>query len=152
FLGKTGLHPGDADSIKGVLKALHRYRDRAKKLQLAPAGSFAIGKSALERRVRDELGLDYSLGQIEALGMSEVQRVGTLLKAACSKFGRNRSPEAILEEARNAWRPSKPLVELYRQETQRIADGFRTAQAVTFPKRHELQVRPVPEFMQAVIP
>ena len=152
FLGKTGSHPGDPESIWGVLKALHRYRDQAKKLQLAPAGSFAIGKSALERRVRDELGLDYSLGQIETLGMSEVQRVGTFLKAACSKFGRNRSAEAILEEARDAWRPSKPLVELYRQETQRIADGFRTAQAVTFPKHDELQVRPVPEFMQGVIP
>jgi uncharacterized protein (DUF885 family) len=152
FLAKTGSHPRDAESIKNVLKALHRYQERARDLPLAPSGSFAIGKALLERRVRDELGLDYSLGQIEALGLSEARRVGELLQAACRKFGKNRSADQILAEARRAWVPDRPLVELYRDETQRIARAFREAKAVTFPKGDELQVRPVPDFLRAVIP
>ena len=152
FLARNDPRPSDTDWIRDVLKALRRYQERARQLPGAPAQSFAIGKSALERRVRDELGLDYSLGQIEAIGLSEAQRVSGLLKAACAKFGRNRSPDQILQDARQSWRPSKPLVELYRQETQRIADGFRAAKAVTFPKRDELEVRPVPEFLRSLIP
>jgi len=104
----------------------------------------------LQRRVRDELGLDYTLGQIEALALGEVERVGQLLKAACA--GRRGSPEQVIERARAEWRPSKPLLELYQAETRRIADGFRRARAVTFPEGDELRVKPVPEFLRAVIP
>jgi uncharacterized protein (DUF885 family) len=96
--------------------------------------------------------LDYTLGQIEALALGEVERVSQLLKAACARFGRNQSPNRIIAEARAQWQPGKPLLELYQQETRRIADGFRHARAVTFPRGDELQVRPVPEFLRAVIP
>ena len=85
--------------------------------------------------MRDELGLDYTLGQVEALALGEVERVGRLLKAACARFGRNRSAEQIIAEARANWRPGKPLLELYQQETRRIAEGFRQARAVSFPRR-----------------
>jgi uncharacterized protein (DUF885 family) len=119
---------------------------------LAATGSFAIGAEALQRRVRDEVGLDYTLGQVEALALSEVQRIGSLLKTACARFGRNRSAEQVIEEARAQWRPAKPLLELYQGETKRVAQGFRSARAVSFPNGDELQVKPVPEFLRAVIP
>ena len=91
-------------------------------------------------------------GQVEALALGEVERVGKLLKAACARFGRNRSAEQIIAEARSRWRPGKPLLELYQRETQRIAAGFRRARAVSFPEGDVLQVKPVPEFLRAVIP
>lgn len=152
FLAGTDPKPGDAESIASALKALHRYRDRAKGLPLAPGRSFAVGAASLQRRVRDELGLDYTLGEIEALAVSEVRRVGGLLKAVCARVGPNRSPDQIIAEARKQWRPSEPLPELYRQETQRIARAFRAARAVTFPRDDQLQVLPVPEFLRALIP
>jgi uncharacterized protein (DUF885 family) len=152
FLAKTELKQSDAKAIASTLRALERYRERALGLPTAPLGSFAIGGDCLERRVRDELGLDCTLGQIEALALGEAQRVGGLLKKACAHFGRNRSPEEIVTEARQAWRPGRPLVELYEQETKRISQAFHAAQAVSFPDGDVLHVRPVPEFLRALIP
>src|SRR5579859_4570421 len=152
FLAKAGSETAGNGAIARTIKALHRYRDHARELKLAPTGSFAVGAVSLQRRVQDELGLDYTLGQIEALGLSEARRVGDLLKAACAGFGGNRSPDEIIREAREAWRPVGPLVELYQQETRRIAQAFKSARAVTFPRQDELQIRPVPEFLRALIP
>ena len=61
-------------------------------------------------------------------------------------------PEQIIAEARANWRPAKPLLELYQRETRHVAEGFRRARAVSFPEGEELQVKPVPEFLRAVIP
>src|SRR5689334_17799987 len=58
FLSGNEPRPADAPAIQDVLKALRRYQERAQKLPLAPRESFAVGTIALERRVRDELGLD----------------------------------------------------------------------------------------------
>jgi uncharacterized protein (DUF885 family) len=48
--------------------------------------------------------------------------------------------------------PSKPLLALYTEESVRVARGFRRARAVTFPKGDELQIKPVPDFLRALIP
>jgi uncharacterized protein (DUF885 family) len=152
FLRATAPQPGDSALIDAAGKAMQRYRAQVKAWRPAPAGSFAVGAAALQRRVRDELGLDYTLGQVEALALGEVERVGGLLKEACGRLGRNRSAEQIIAEARATWRPAKPLLELYQRETQRIAAGFRQARAVSFPEGDVLQVKPVPEFLRAVIP
>ena len=152
FLAKQEQRSSDEQASTRVLKALYHYRERARERETAPVGSFAVGANQMQRRVRDELGLDYTLGQIEALALGEAQRVQTLLTAACARFGRNRKPEEIIREAREAWRPTKPLVELYDQDTRRIAQGFKAARAVTFPIGDDLQVRPVPEFLRALIP
>ncbi len=152
FLAGSSPQPSDAPTVAATLKSMARYREKAKGLPSAPPGSFAVGTSALQRRVRDELGLDYSLGEIESLAWNEVERINQLLKRACARFGRGRSAEQVIAEARQDWRPNKPLLELYQKETNRIAHGFRTAGAVTFPKGDQLQVRPVPEYLRALIP
>ena len=152
FLSGVGLRNTDESNIEAAKKALERYGNKVKEQPIAPAGSFAVGATALQRRVRDELGLDYTLGQIESLALGEVQRVGELLKKATARFGRNQSAEQILARGRREWKPSKPLLELYRDETKRIAKGFKNARAVTFPNGDELNVKPVPEFLRMVIP
>jgi uncharacterized protein (DUF885 family) len=152
FLEKSDPHPNDGEAIQSALKALNQYRAKAKELPPAPKGSFAVGGDCLQRRVRDELGLDYTLGEIEALAMSEVTRVEHLLKTACARFGGHREPARIIAEAKKAWHPNKPLVELYREETLRVARAFRAANAVSFPRGDQLEVRPVPEYLRALIP
>ena len=152
FLKTVSPQPDDAALVGSAGKAMQRYCARVKQRQPAPAGSFALGAAALQRRVRDELGLDYTLGQIEALALGEADRLGNLLQAACARFGRKRSADQIIAEARANWRPAKPLLELYQHETQRVVAGFRSARAVTFPQGDVLQVKPVPEFLRTVIP
>ena len=152
FLSGVGATRDDDSNIQATKKALLRYGNKASQRPAAPAGSFAVGATALQRRIRDELGLDYTLGQVESLALGEVKRVGELLKKATARFGRNQSAEEILAKGRREWKPAKPLLELYQDETNLIAKGFKNARAVTFPKGDELQVKPVPEFLRTVIP
>ena len=152
FLSGMGPDGKDEINVHSTKKALKRYGDKAKGRRMAPAGSFAVRATALQRRIRDELGLDYTLGQVQSLAQGEAQRIGKLLKKATARFGRNQSAEQILAKRRRDWKPAKPLLELYRDETQRIAKGFKSAHAVTFPKDDELEVKPVPEFLRMVIP
>lgn len=133
-------------------RAAKSYHDAVMKRPLAPEGSFAIGAEAMQRRVREQIGLDYSLAEIETLAIGEAKRVGALLDAACKQFGKGRSVEAIIADARASWNPGADLPAVYRAETKRVADGFRAAKAVTFPKGDELQVRLVPEFMRHLYP
>lgn len=152
FLAAHQPVASDVPAIRSAQKALSRYRDRAKSKPLAAPGSFAVGPETLQRRVRDELGLDYSLGQIEALADGEAIRIGAMLKSAAARFGRTKHPDQIIAEARAAWNPTQPLLEIYRDETNRVAKGFKQAKAVTFPVGDELVVKSVPEFLRAVIP
>ncbi|HZV36558.1 MAG TPA: DUF885 domain-containing protein, partial [Verrucomicrobiae bacterium] len=128
------------------------YQKKIGSLSVAREGSFAIGAQAMQRRVRDQLGLDYSLGEIEALALSEVQRIGGHLRAECWKFGKGKSVEEIINERRSEWDPGSDLLALYQSETKRVAESFRAARAVTFPKNETLEIRPVPEFMRHLFP
>jgi uncharacterized protein (DUF885 family) len=152
ILSRHDSHPGDAGDLRAAGKAFEKYRDRVRFLPTAHPGSFAVGAPTLQRRVRDELGLDYSLGQIEALALAEAGRVGASLLSLSRKLGKGAKPEVFLEEARSAWKPTRPLLELYQEETTRIASAFRASKAVPFPEGDELRVKPVPDFLQALIP
>jgi uncharacterized protein (DUF885 family) len=152
FLESAGPQPDDAPLLGAAKRALESYRRGVRRRDCAPAGSFAVGAAALQRRVRDELGLDFTLGQVEAAALGEIERVGGLLRTACARLGRRRRPDEIIARARLAWRPQKPLIQLYQEESRRIAEGFRQAKAVTFPAGDELQVKPVPEFLRTLIP
>ena len=147
-----GCKPPARAAVTSARKAAKDYHDAVMKRPLAPEGSFAIGPAAMQRRVREQIGLDYTLAEIETLALGEAVRVGGLLDAECKQFGKGRSAEEIIAEERAKWNPGADLPAVYRKETQRVADGFRTAKAMTFPKGDELQVRLVPEFMRHLYP
>jgi uncharacterized protein (DUF885 family) len=152
FLKRANSRPGDEVLVSTAQKALETYRSRVIEKRLAPAGSFAVGAATLQRRVHDELGLDYTLGQVEALAQGEARRVGRLLNEACGRFGGRCSAGEIIDELRSQWRPAKPLLEIYRAECRRVADSFRAVRAITFPRGEELVVRSVPDFMRHLFP
>jgi len=152
FLSKSRPQTGDAMLIVSAKRAFKKYHDTVLGRPLAPEGAFAIGSSALQRRVRDELGLDYTLGEIETLALAEVARISALLTKACAKFGHGQRPEQIIAQARASWNPGEDLLAAYRTETRRVAEAFRAARAVSFPVGDELEVRPVPEFMRHLFP
>ncbi len=152
FLKRVTPEADDTVQIKAAQRSLAVYQQKVEQRRLAPESSFRVGAAILQRRVRDQLGLDYTLGEIEALALGEVERIHALLNQACAKFGRGQGAEKIIAETRSAWQPKKPLLDLYREETQQIAHAFRAAQAVTFPKGDRLDVRPVPDFMRFLFP
>ena len=152
FLKGVEARPSDAKQIATAQKAFALYHKKVMARPLAKAGSFAVGAAILQRRTRDQLGLDYSLGEIESLALSEVARIGGLLHEACRQFGRGKSSDEIIARARADWEPGEDLLSVYRQETERVAAAFRAAKAVTFPRGETLEVRPVPEFMRHLFP
>jgi len=151
-LKRVDPEASDAAKIEAAQRSLAAYRKTVQQRPLAAESSFKVGAAILQRRVRDQLGLDYTLGQVESLALGEVERIGGLLAQACAKLGRRQSADKIIAEARANWRPEKPLLELYQQQNQQIADAFRAAKAVTFTKGDRLDVRPVPDFMRALFP
>ncbi len=152
FLQANGSQRADATSLARAKRACQRYHDSVLAKRVAKPGSFAIGAAAMQRRIRDELGLDYTLGQVEAVALSEIDRVGSLLKKTCAKFGRNKSVEKIVESARTSWKPKGDLLSLYCKTNQEIIRKFKAAKAMTFPRGDSLSVTLVPEFMRHVIP
>lgn len=152
FLQRTRPQPKDQLRIRATGAAFENYRSAVARRRSAPEGSFALGRDLLQRRVRDELGLDFTLGEIEALAQAEIRRVEMLLAKACRRFGATKRPRDIIEEARNRWNPKEDLLSLYRKETARIRSAFEAASAVSFPKGDILEVRPVPEFMRHLFP
>jgi uncharacterized protein (DUF885 family) len=151
---KTGSDRGskDAARIAAAQRAVTQYRDKVMERAAAPDGTFAVGAAVLQRRITDELGLDYRIGEVESLALGEVERVGNLLAEACARFGKNKKPEEIIEEARDQWEPGDNLLELYRKQTSQVAEAFQAAKAVTFPPGESLEIRPVPEFMRHLFP
>jgi uncharacterized protein (DUF885 family) len=144
--------PADARRIDTARKSFQIYEQAVAACPMAPDGAFAVGSTVLQRRVRDEVGLDYTLGEIESLAKMEIERLRGLLNMACRKFGKNRRPEQIIDDARSQWNPAGELIELYRSQTKDIANAFREAKAVSFPKGEKLEVRPVPDFLRHLIP
>jgi uncharacterized protein (DUF885 family) len=152
FFEKAGSKKNDLDLAASAQRAVTSYRDTIMECPLAPEGSFALGSGGLERRVREQLGLNYSLGEIESFALAETTRIGTLLDFACAKFGEKKQAEEIIAEARAAWDPGVDLLGLYRRETARVAEAFKEAKAVSFPKNESLEIRPVPDFMRHLFP
>jgi uncharacterized protein (DUF885 family) len=152
FLRKHSPSKDDAVALEAARKAFARYVDRVSARPQAPAGSFAVGAEIVQRRVRDELGLDYTLGQIESLALAEVKRVEARLQEACARFGRGRSAHDIIAEARAAWNPPADLLELYRGETRRLVGALRALKIVSFPPGETLKVKPVSDFMRPLLP
>lgn len=152
FLSRVAPEPADARLVSGALKACHAYHKAVSRRPLAPAGSFAIGRESMARRVRDQLGLDLTLEEIESLALAEAARLNERLSRVCKRFGKGRSAEAIIAQARAEWNPGPDLLSVYRRETERVAEAFKAADAVTFPKNETLDVRMVPEFMRHLYP
>ncbi len=142
----------DARAVANARAAFDRYSKSILAKKPSPAGSFCIGPERLQRRILDDLGLDYTLGEIESLAWAEVKRVKALMKTACAETGAGVAPEKFIARERADWQPPKDLLAHYKKETKRIARAFRSAKAMTFPKGESLKVRLVPEFMRHLFP
>ncbi len=152
FLKSNGNKKEDNTLLRLAKRACTNYHGSVMEKRLAKPGSFAIGTTMLQRRIRDELGLDYTVGQVEAVALSEIDRVGALLKTASAKLGKNRCVDEIVETARNQWKPKGDLLALYKKTNAEIIRKFKAAKAMTFPKGDSLAITLVPDFMSHVIP
>lgn len=152
FLKNNGNEKKDDSLVNFCQQACKGYYESIITKPLANPESFAIGSEMLQRRIRDELGLDYTVGQVEAIALSEIDRVSNLLKKTFKKLKKNQSPKSIVEAARCQWKPKDKLLTLYKKTNDKIIQKFKAAKAMTFPKGDSLKITLVPDFMAHVIP
>jgi uncharacterized protein (DUF885 family) len=152
FLGTHAPSRTDETLIDAASRACEGYHTSIFERKPAQTGSFSIGPECMSRRVRDQLGLDYTLGEIESLATAETERIGKLLQVACARFGPGKHADEIIADARGGWDPGPDLLKVYQRETHRVAEAFRSSKAVSFPRNETLEVRPVPEFMRHLYP
>jgi hypothetical protein len=138
-----------------LLRARGAFADYSRSISRKSPGrssGFSVGRENFEVLMRERLGLDLSLPEVEAIGRELVGHLTTELKKETAKFGR-RSPREIIEMAAREWKPaSDSLVAEYERATKVVRSRFEKAGLVTMPDKERLDVMLVPEFLKHQFP
>jgi hypothetical protein len=133
-------------------KAFDRYSEAIAARPPGPEGGFAVGRANLELLIRERLGINRTLPEVEAMGWSLIHQLEAELKAEARKFGR-KSPAAILEAAAGQWKPrGASLIAEYERVTVRMRDAFARKGLLTLPPGEKLRVQAVPDFLKHLFP
>lgn len=137
--------------IQSAVRAFNRYADGIARKPQGPKGGFAIGRERFEFLIREQLGLDLTLAEARSVGLYEIARHEHLLDLAAKRHGK-KSARALIEESAERWRPEKPLIDLYLEETDAIKSRLDEIGLVTLPENERLKVLPVPPFLKHQFP
>ncbi len=138
-------------SLEAARKAFGDYATSIARRQPGPAKGFSIGRTNFEFLMRERLGFDYGLPEAAANGHRLVAKMTHLLEQEAAKHGR-KNARKILEEAAEAWTPSRPLLDEYRRITSAIKAKLGKAGIATLPRGETLQVLPTPAFLRHHFP
>lgn len=148
----ASAHPeGTRDGLTRAMAALEAYGKTIVRKSPGAAGDFAVGPDALATLVRERMGLDQSIAEIEADGWELIAQLRADLKAEAKRSGFQDARSAIDAAAAN-WLPDRPLIDEYRAVTTEIHDRLGELGLVTLPKGESLEVLPVPEFLRHHFP
>jgi uncharacterized protein (DUF885 family) len=116
-----------------------------------PERGYCIGRQNFEYLMRERLGFDQSLPEIQAAGKNLIAQMEYTLAQEAKKHGRKTARE-ILDQAAQAWTPERPLIDEYRIATFSIKDKLADLGLVTLPRGETLNVLPTPEFLRHHFP
>jgi len=137
--------------LAGAKKAFAGYARAIQRKAPGPACGFSLGREAFEILLRERLGLDLSLPEIEADGWNLVRELEAEIRREAARAGLRDAREAI-ERAAAAWLPQRPLIEEYRATTAAVRDRLIKLGLVTMPVGETLKVLPVPPFLRHQFP
>ncbi len=154
-LAATGkIKPKRLETLLSAASAAFKQYGRT--ISKAPAGrprDFSLGRAPFEALMRERLGWDLTAREALAYGKSLVARIEQEMEVEAARIAPRQRPRDILERAAADWAPARgDLLQEYQHETQRVADDFRRADIVTFPRGDQLLVKPVPEFFRHQFP
>ncbi|MEO6848870.1 MAG: DUF885 domain-containing protein [Chthoniobacterales bacterium] len=149
---KISPHPTKTKKLfKDAKAAFARYERGVKKKKLGAADDYKTGRETLELLIRERLGLSLSIEEIEAIGRGQIAKIKRELQVEARRFGK-KSAEEILKNARNQWRPSGDLRDLYEKITFEIRDHLSRLKIVSPARREHLTVLEVPAFLRSQFP
>jgi uncharacterized protein (DUF885 family) len=154
-LAATGkIKPKRLETLLSAASAAFKQYGRT--ISKTPAGrprDFSLGRAPFEALMRERLGWDLTAREALAYGKSLVTRLEQEMEVEAARSAPRKRPRDILERAAADWAPARgDLLHEYQHETQRVADDFRRADIVTFPRGDQLLVKPVPEFFRHQFP
>ncbi len=137
---------------RNAIEAFAKYARAAENKTPGPTNGFAIGREKFELLIREKTGLSYSLPEVQALGLSLVEKLSYQVATESKKFGRKKAGQ-IIEEAAARWAPQAgSLLESYQRITTTVRRQFERANVVSFPKGEHCKVLPVPAFLKHHFP
>jgi len=137
--------------IDQACKAVKRYAAAIQRKAPGPKDGFSIGRDAFEILMRERLGFDQSLPEIEANGWELIRRLENEIAEESKRAGFSSPGEALLSGAAT-WSPERPLIEIYRETTRSIKDRVIALDLMTMPQGESLDVLPVPPFLRHQFP
>ena len=134
--------------------AFLNYAVAIKKKKQGKSGDFAIGRERFEYLVRERCGLDWSLPEIESEGHRLIAEISVELQQEAKKLsGKTKKTAAqLLAEARDAWTPEAPLLELYTRSSAEWRKRVIKSGLFPIPPGESLKVTPVSDFMRDHFP
>jgi hypothetical protein len=99
--------------------AIRRFAVVIQKKEPGRSGDFAVGREMFELLLRERLGFDQSLPEMEANGWALVHQLEREIREEAKRTG-FRSADQALAAARDQWNPQRPLLDLYREVTAEI--------------------------------
>jgi uncharacterized protein (DUF885 family) len=146
-------HPEKTAALfAGARAAFAQYAKAIAKRPPGPTGGFAVGRAGMELLVRERLGINRSLPEIEASGWMLIHQLEEELRLEARKLGR-KSPAALLAQAAENWTPKSPsLLAEYARVTTRMREAFAKKQLLTLPAGEKLRVLAVPDFLKHQFP
>jgi hypothetical protein len=138
--------------VAAAADAFARYRAAAERASPGGKDGFAIGRDHFEFLVRERTGLNLSARELVAEGEHLVGEIGQALEREARKHGAGSAAHRI-EALRAAWTPgNRPLIDLYRETTERLRARLVAADLAGIPRGERLRVLPVPEFLRHHFP
>jgi hypothetical protein len=138
--------------FEGARVAFARYAEEIAGKTAGKTGAFAVGRENMEMLVRERLGINRSLAEIEASGWMLIGRLEEELRQEARKFGR-KSAGVILKEAAEKWEPRGPsLLAEYERVTVSMREAFAKKGLLSLPAGEKLRVLAVPDFLKHQFP
>ncbi len=151
LVAASGHPEGTREGIARASAALADYGKTIVRKSPGPAGGFAVGADALGVLIRERMGFDQSIAEIEADGWELIAQLKSELKAEAKRVG-SKDARKTIDAAAAKWVPERPLIDEYRETTAAILRRLGELDLVTLPKGESLDVLPVPEFLRHHFP
>ncbi len=132
-------------------KAMADYSRAIARKKPGDRGAFAVGRTTFETLLRERLGIDLTVPEIEANGWTLVRELEAELQSEARRAGFPNARAAI-DQAAAAWTPDRPLLDAYRETTAAVKERLIALDLVSMPAGETLAVLPVPAFLRHQFP
>jgi len=137
--------------IDQACKAVKQYASAIQRKPPGPKNGFAIGREAFESLLRERLGFDQTVPEIEADGWALIHRLEREIADEAKKAGFP-DADAALRAGPETWSPDSALIDIYLNVTQGIKDRVVELDLMTMPVAESLEILPVPPFLRHQFP